>query len=619
MDCLAEYAKGNYHSIEIGEGIYKIPNHSTFSMPQDVVLRIYGVPNKSVLKFWKENTFEPCPVVFNIKDEVYVQDVDFKAPDEAILTTNALTYNLFNGGRMISSTDENTAPCIAIVNSKSDFGLGTISFSGAESFSSLLAKPAYGFIYLENYHVKGINLLSFNANWSGGGVYFGTQNCTIATGSQNQYAVTKANFKFTFSDDGETLKINGKDTHSASWPIREAYTSRSAIFQVKGKNDDNFVFILPNKEQIQTYLQQINGRSANPSIQHETETDKMLCGHIPKVGDVVTLQREYETDISFDDVLHYKYYTIPDKSKVDFDCRGKQAVRSHICYSTTENKYGSELEGVKQNGIYLQIDDVIEDKSTGIKHTVTAVTRGYYDVGYDSNASGYCMEYKAFKSDKEATSLGFNKIRYPFVYQSYILSPPLSANAPMLNDFVVIKSRANYLLDGEFDGELSWKSNTEWKQNKVNGYLPPANNVVAHTMYCQRELNHNHRNSVLGGDGEYSTYYRENNMNYEHMGGQEFTLNNGEKVRALGAYPYFGSQHINTTVFGGQYGSGYGAFMPQRAAIIEQEDIDEDFACMQRNIGEVNQEQKVANPYYTETEIRPRPKRLLDFLKENKR
>jgi hypothetical protein len=90
-------------------------------------------------------------------------------------------------------------------------------------------------------------------------------------------------------------------------------------------------------------------------------------------------------------------------------------------------------------------------------------------------------------------------------------------------------------------------------------------------------------------------------------------------VRSLAAYAWFGSQHVNCQVPGGQYGGGYNKMFPQRDKLLRSQGITEQYKAMQRNIGEVNQGQKVDDGYYTETEIRPRPKRLVDFLSENRR
>ena len=110
----------------------------------------------------------------------------------------------------------------------------------------------------------------------------------MTTGDQSQYAVVSAQFKAVFNQGVETISFTAKDQNLITWPTREAYTSRSAIIQVAGKETDNFIFILPNELQIQTYLQQINGRAADPTIKHEIQQGddvlKLLCGHIPKAG-----------------------------------------------------------------------------------------------------------------------------------------------------------------------------------------------------------------------------------------------------------------------------------------------------------------------------------------------
>lgn len=581
------------------------------------MLRVYGKPGKTSVKLWVENSPYSPPELFDVSNDesIYIQDVYFPIPETWVNTAEPKRYRLFKGLKK-GTTEQSAAPCVAIVNTvknvKPSFGFGTVNFSGIEKPITLTSKAGHGFIYAENLYCKGLSILDFNANWSGGGVYFGTEGCTFETGSQAQYAVNVAKFNFSFSSDAETLTIKGKDTDSLYWPTREAYTSRSAVWQVKGNGDDRFVFILPNKLQIQTYLQQINGRKADPTISHETKTDKMLCGHIPLVGDTITLQREYETDLYYDDM---NGYVLPDPAKADFSCgRWGPVVRSHIAYTTIEQKYGNQLTGKRQNGKYLQAGDVLKDKATGTQHLIKEVRCGYYDVGFGSHQSGYCMEYKPFGSRQECRDAGFVNEPDVFVYQNYVLDPPLPSDAPMLVEFEVVKSRSAYLLDGEYEGEMGWMSNAKWKQSQ-DAYLTPSTSAVAHSFYCHRELNHDHRN----GDAS-DTDYRENNMNYSHVGGQDFILENGEVVRSLAAHPYFGSQHVNFKVFGGnQYGGGYDKFMPQRAAIIEQEGIEEDYACMQRNIGEVDQGQKVDDAYYTTEEIRPRPNRLLKFLKENRR
>ena len=588
----------------------------------NVLPRFYG---SGTLKFWKENTYEPCPVIFDISNCLgfYMNGVNTKAPDEVILTKDPLTYQLFES-TLQSTNDINTAPVVALLNNESDFGLGTVNFSGMQTPDELLALPAYGFIYQENFNVKGISLMNFNANRSGGGVYWGTQNCKMTTGNQTQYFINEVDLNvqlntdksaFNLPKDIDTLVIHS-DKDNAVWCEREAYTSRSSIIQINGKDDDVFTFILPNKLMIQTYLMQINGHSADSNIVHEQGSKKLLAGLIPNVGDEIVLQREYETNLSYKEMKDQ--YMIADVNDLNYNVNAHNqppGFRSHQCHTTLQDVYGNRLSGVFEGDYYLQAGDELINKTTGTVHEIVELPRGFYDNGYQSNQSGYCMEYKPFANDNECLANGFGKKPDVFVYQNYILDPPLpipeiSNKENCVVRFEVKKSRARYLLDGgTYPAKMKWMSNTFWNLTE-NETIAASNSAKAHSFYNQRELNHDHRESDFSG-----TYYRENNMNYN---GFKFTLDNGESVRSIAAYPFFGAQHVNTTVPAGQYGDGYDKYMPQREAIIQDQNIKEDYMCMQRNIGEVNQPQKVANPFYTTTETRPRPKRLTDFLQANK-
>ena len=68
-------------------------------MPDGVFLRIYGVPNKTGLKFWIENTHLAAPAIFDVgnNESVYIQDVDFLKPDTFIKTATPVTYQMFIG------------------------------------------------------------------------------------------------------------------------------------------------------------------------------------------------------------------------------------------------------------------------------------------------------------------------------------------------------------------------------------------------------------------------------------------------------------------------------------------------------------------------------------------
>ncbi len=134
----------------------------------------------------------------------------------------------------------------------------------------------------------------------------------------------------------------------------------------------------------------MNGKPASGAIKHETETDKLLCGHIPRVGEVITLQREYVTNLGYHEM---NGFVIADSEKADYECGVLDpAVRSHIAHTTVEQVYGNTFTGKRQNGVYLQAGDTLLDTTTNVIHIITQVKRGYYTVGEfgRDTAAGAC-------------------------------------------------------------------------------------------------------------------------------------------------------------------------------------------------------------------------------------
>ena len=632
---MAEYATGKYSHIQIGEGTYLIPNHTTVKLAKGIT-RFYGTPNKSFLKFWKEDVAEPCPVIFNKNDidGFYSQDVIWLHPETWRNTEDAKAYNLFTG-RPQGNQDKSKAPCIALVNTVPNeklntFGFGDLSFSGNLDLTNLLEEPAYGNIYMENYRVKGIGFTTFNANRCGGGVYWETKNCYFETGDQRQYATNQADFKAILCQTpNETIKIK-TDSHKRFWPQMEGFSSRSAVFQVYGKDGDVFSFIITNNHMAKSYLQQVNGRAANNDAVYETDDTRYLCGNIPKAGDVITMQREYETGMTLEE-LDRMSANIPDMSKADYSCEKEQpALRSHICWTTVEQKHGTQLTGIHQNGQYLQAGDVVEHIETGTQHTVKYKKRGYFTTRYGGTQCGYPYEYQTFANQQEADASGLDHWGMnpqAYIYENYIFEPPLpqpETPTPQnsLVQLKVIKSRAAYLLDGgTFDASFLWMQNAFWSQSE-NKPIGAASSVRMHSFY-NMDMNHNHQGTIFK-----DVYYRQNNMNYVQVGGQKFMITDpdtGEEIEVFSkaAYTYWGSQHVNTEVAGGQYGNGYDAHFPVLDKLLRGNGIEQGYKAMQRNIGKVTKDgkpfgQHVVDPFYTTTEQRTQPEALTRFLIGNR-
>ena len=583
----------------------------------DITLRIYGKPNKTFLKFWKENSREAAPPLFRRGTNVnfYAQDVNTLKPDTEILKETPKYWHLFSHGSW-GNKDIDKAPIVAWVNNDSDFGIGSMGWGYDIKPFPLLERPTYGFIYQENFNVDGVHVMTFNANSSGGGVMWATKNCKMTSGKWEDYAVDSVSFDFSLSDDTtdfnlpqdiEAFVIN-TNVHHDYWPAMQAVTSRSSLFQVEGKGADRFCFIIPNDSQVHYYLQQINGYPINTKVKAYTDTGKLMCGVIPKVGDTITLSREYVTNLNFNEM---DGGGIPDPEKLDYTCEDNEpCVRSHIAWTTVRQEYGNEFGDVKlQGGKYLQVGDQI--KRNGVTHTVTKKKRGYYVCSWGGNQSGYCMEFKPTSRGKVHCN----------VYENYELNPPLEIDesSSVLCEFEVIKSRAAYLMEGDtYKGSFTYMTNHEWSQTK-DQVIKSKSVPIPQTFYCHRELNHHHEGSDFS-----EAYYRENNLNYKQIGGEDYEITDPDTgqpttVRSLWAYPYFGSQHIDCKTPTGQYGGGYNEFMPQRDKLLRSQGLDEEYLCMQRNIGNVTQGQKVDEPYYTTTEQRPLPQRLTNFIASNRR
>lgn len=641
---LAEYDTGDYDYIQLGEGQYKIIEPAIHKPAVD--FKIYGIPGKTSLKFFEEESTHQPSALFNLGSTTpknwYSQDVYWLRPETFIPTAKARIYNMFTGMQQ-GHTEMDKAPVVAIVNTirntmSNHLGIGTITFKGLSNPNVLLSKCAYGFLYLENVWIKGIGVTNINVNRSGGGTYWGMKGCRIETGDESEYATLNMKFKgrITSNRDGFSDFVKNADYFPLAietdkdnryWPELDAYSSRSGVIQIKGKNGENFVFHAGNQYLFSSYYPQFNGAEPTPDLSIlQSSYKRLLAGIIPKAGETYTMSREYETNLGFEEMRNEVQIADKTKNAYIIGRLTTGELRSQIAWSTYWNKYGqyfteSEVEFMKSRPpIFLQVGDVVE--VDGFRTTMKWKTRGRYVTRWQGNQCGHTFEYHPF--DPNNRPPGFSKWNNdPSTHESYAFDPPLPVpeDAKMLVEVKIIKSQAEYLNDEpEVEGTMSWLNIGEWKQTDVTQSFI-GKGVRNHTYYNQREVNHDFEDCEFP-DG----FYRQNNMNWKDLHpDSNWDLEDpdtGEvmNVRGLAAYPFFGDQHVNTdTPKGSQYGRGYDKFMPQRDLIIRNQGIEEEYVTMQRNIGNVDQPQMVVDPYYTTTERRPRPQRLLNILNDYER
>lgn len=590
-------------------------------------------------------------------DNFAIVNVDIVPPINTIKSTGIPRRNLFTG-RRVGTNDPNTAPTIAVINCNSDklykelvahnryngemcmgFGWGTTNFSGREQADTLMAKPAYGYIYQENHTAKGLGFMTYNANWSGCGPLWVTKDCHFYTINQNEYATVIDNFEGRITNDKSDFTdfvknksyyppaIESLTSTVAVWPVREAYSGRSAILQVQGSEGRNYVFHLGNDRTFSIYYPQIYGDSptADNTI-HETYTKRLMAAHIPKSGETYIMSREYSSGMMFEEFR--PYYALTDNTKIifqDYSVPSHQllpSLRSQINWSTVFMTHGSEfteeqLQQIAQTkNVFLQIGDIIEIDN--VQYAVKQKMRGYHTWKYGSPQCDHTYGYKAFPENQIPS--GFNKSKLDAsAYECYVFDPPLPDLPQGSNPLVtvkIIKSHAEELLDGNTrQMSMAWKSQEQWKQTSATQVFPPANNVVAHGWYNQRELNEYHENSIL------DSYYRMNNMNYSQLGGLQFDITDPDTgqpipVKAVQIYPWFGKQWI-----GGQrpYGQ-YVVYSPDYINVdklLRSQGINlpETEVAKQRAINTDWDKQKdLPERFYTTTEQRPLPQQLLNYI-----
>lgn len=676
---IAAYDTGRYDAIWIrahdesalNRKYYYVANPTRLQISKYNGLRIESEISRGTLKFYYDDgkvTGKPDEgTLFNIgqvDNDIVFNNVDIVGAINSIITDKVTSRNLFYG-TIVGKNDREKANRVVVRRCYSDklykelkeygqyegelcvgFGFGRVNFNGREEQKDILAEPGYGYIYGEDYDIRGMSLMNYNANWSGAGPYFGTENCNWYYDTENDYAITEAKFQFKLTDNKEEFQfkkdvfpkaIEALDSNIHLWPTREAGTSRSAVFQVRGKNDDVFVFLLANNYFFQIVIPQYAGESVDSTIKHEVYNKRLFSGWIPEEGDTVLLQREYDTKLNYNEL---NGFAIPDIENLDYSCNKETPMfRSVPCWSTILQKYGNDyteedLELIQSYSysVQLQVGDKLEH-SSGTTHSIAQVKRGYYVTGFGTSQSGYCMEYKPFSTKQESVAAGVGASPDSYTYQGYVLDPPLpvpteSNRNNIAEEFTVLESRASYLNNStsSYEGELLWMGNSGWTQKNRNQALKGSSNVTGHGCYNQRELNHDHRRSNLS-----SLYYRENNMNYTHMGGHMYDIvdvdtNQVITVRGKQAYTWFGSQHIDCNLFKGQYGGGYDKLFSYMDKIMRSQNIElsEKEIAKQRNFGNVNRGKQVTNNKYFVTgsndssDIRPRPKHLQDLIDELK-
>lgn len=687
LKALIEYTSGDYDCIwldphddnALNRKYYCIPIQPTFNLPKEKDFHIWSA-NAATLDFYKED----CRVFGETIHSLFgnngatgnfsIVNVDLLAPLDNILAPLVDETQIVKGNRR-GNPDRSLAGKVAIINSNSDklyrelidyeqyedeqckgFGLGQCNWSGKEIIDDVMARPAYGFMYQENHNIKGMGFMSYNANPSGAGPYWGTENCKMYSGSEKAYSRTIAEFKcrltadredFNFPDDDVfPLAYHALDSNNQLWTTRDRESSRSTIIQLSD-GENNFLFHTSIAGNFSMRMQQMNGFEATPEKFHETLDKRLMGGWIPDEGDTIFLSREYHTGMDFDTL---RRINVPTFEQINFACnyindKGELAgretgFRSQCCWSTYFQKQGSlfteeEVAFMKahRSDWYLQVGDVVKNKATGTLHTVKQIGRGYFGVGWGSPMAGHTFEYKGFPTNEEAGSMSWASAtaHQTYLFEPKIPVPETASQAEMLVEFEVIKSRGAILKQGGiYDARMSYMSNGDWKQKEENQVLTGSGGI-GHGMYNQRELNHDHRNSDL------MFYYRENNMNYGQIGHEEYKITDpdtGELVnsRQLLAYAWFGSQHVNCRIPYGQYGGGYDKMFPQHDRLMRSQGITlpEIDVVKQRHIGRVvvgEQENvvgmKVDDPKfykYSESleDVKPRPPELVAYINELK-